>query len=1054
MKFKNKIVVFFIWSYICSLYGQASNTSLSIVPPSIKSFQPHNLGINCNYITNPSFEGPSGIYQIPPSWTEAGGSPDTYALGLQGVIIPPHTGNSCLGLGGDLDYNEAVTQSLSTCLQAGKTYTLNFWLNSSIDLIMPVYTPTEGQLFLYGDIQSGSNLNSFILWQSSPISFMPNWRQYQAQITPTVDICQITLQARRNNPFLLGGTVCYMLIDDLSISANVEATITSITPITCGINQGGASIGVLEGCPPYSYLWSNGATTQNLSNINAAGEYTLWVTDAHGSIDTLSVTIPTNSTLSAVIADTTVSSCNANTGSVNINVSGGTPSYIYQWSNNSNNEDLNNLAPGVYSLTVTEQGGCSAYVSVTINNSMPSVVIGILQQPTCLLPNDGVLAAISNCSNPQYQWSNSESSDLIQNLTSGTYSVTLTDPLGCTASAQESFTLPLYDFVIRASVLEKWYCNRDSLEVFALNNQSYPMASFEWISPSGIISTGSSIVITEPGTYTVIGTNALGCSTIKTHTFSYDPLPIIDIRDIKICPNDSVRVYPPSNNSVYTDYVWQNSLGGYSSSTSIMIDEVGDYYLIAQTANGCELRDTFSVNIINLNISSSDTLVCPNASVQLTASLDIPYANACNNYDVIAIPYTPYTPVGNVMMGPSGQGATTNVNIPFGFDFFCNTYHSFYISTNGFIGFNNGNNNGGFEGQLIPRLDPLNNIIALCWVGLEANNNITYWIEGTSPNRKLIIDFNNLTYISNNNSYIKGQIVIFEYNSDIELFVTNITNGQNSFQHQTQGIENVNGSIAYTINNRSASFWSAHNEGWRLHRIPPPSYTWQPTSTLSSSNISNPVATPNETTTYNVYSTWGECNITDSIIINTYPLPLIDAWIESPLLNITYTSLSQVVNAGVINNSLTPLTFNWYPGDLVNTINTPNIQIVGNTTGQYQLYVNAESIDGCIATDSVTLIVGSLEEDIIFPNTFTPNNDGSNDVFHPLFSIAPVVDYFKIYDRWGNEIYNNSDIINNAWDGTFNGVQLPSDNYIYVLKVKNYNSSAYSIIKGSVILIR
>jgi hypothetical protein len=121
------------------------------------------------------------------------------------------------------------------------------------------------------------------------------------------------------------------------------------------------------GTSPIGYSWSNGFTGQDPSGL-AAGTYTVTVTDANNCTATTSATItqPTAIALSVTPANSTCGSAN---GSINLTVSGGTPSYTYAWSNSSTIQDPTGLMAGTYTVTVTDANGCTKTTSATVNNT-------------------------------------------------------------------------------------------------------------------------------------------------------------------------------------------------------------------------------------------------------------------------------------------------------------------------------------------------------------------------------------------------------------------------------------------------------------------------------------------------------------------------------------------------------------------------------------------------------------------------------------------------------------------------------------------------------------
>ena len=172
----------------------------------------------------------------------------------------------------------------------------------------------------------------------------------------------------------------------------VQSTVQSLTHVTCnGGNNGAASLQVSGGTPPYVVQWNHGATGTQINNLTA-GTYTATITDASGCTTTRSITI--NQPIAMVAQPGTVTSptChNGNNGSAQVIVSGGTFPYSYQWSpSGGNNPTANNLGPGTYTVTVTDQQGCTAQRSFTLANPPAmQVQVSQVQQITCNGLNNG-----------------------------------------------------------------------------------------------------------------------------------------------------------------------------------------------------------------------------------------------------------------------------------------------------------------------------------------------------------------------------------------------------------------------------------------------------------------------------------------------------------------------------------------------------------------------------------------------------------------------------------------------------------------------------------------
>jgi hypothetical protein len=157
----------------------------------------------------------------------------------------------------------------------------------------------------------------------------------------------------------------------------------SKTNVACynGTN-GQASAGIAGGIPPYTYLWSNNATTTAISGLTA-NNYSITVTDSTLCSVTQTVTIsqPQNFSLFTIV--NSVSCFNGNDGSIDISLSGGTMPYTYSWSGGKTTEDISNLTIGSYSLAITDASGCTMLFNTTVYNSIPTV-------PICLVSVDSI----------------------------------------------------------------------------------------------------------------------------------------------------------------------------------------------------------------------------------------------------------------------------------------------------------------------------------------------------------------------------------------------------------------------------------------------------------------------------------------------------------------------------------------------------------------------------------------------------------------------------------------------------------------------------------------
>ncbi len=156
----------------------------------------------------------------------------------------------------------------------------------------------------------------------------------------------------------------------------------------------------------------------------------------------------------------------------------------------------------------------------------------------------------------------------------------------------------------------------------------------------------------------------------------------------------------------------------------------------------------------------------------------------------------------------SDDSVSTELPIGFDFNFFGETYSNFYISSNGFLTFNNNSLSGCCTGQRIPNNGVPNNLIAFGWADLNptSTNYMSYATIGTAPNRVLIVSANNVVSFSGIGR-VDAQVKLFENSNIIEMHSTNV-----SLRDATQGIENATGTEAFFVEGRRSSFFELVNE--------------------------------------------------------------------------------------------------------------------------------------------------------------------------------------------------------------------------------------------------
>ncbi len=228
------------------------------------------------------------------------------------------------------------------------------------------------------------------------------------------------------------------------------------------------------------------------------------------------------------------------------------------------------------------------------------------------------------------------------------------------------------------------------------------------------------------------------------------------------------------------------------------------------------------------------------------------------------------------------------------------------------------------------------------------------------------------------------------------------------------------------------------------------SYNWSPATGLNSAISPSPIASPAVTTTYRVIGNDDRGCFRDTayVPVRVFPIPTVDAGPDKTI-NVGQTADLIPVLSADVNNVV------WSPTSGIFRTNYPAVTVKPAETTEYT--VEVRNAGGCKTRDKVTIFVVCDNANVFIPNTFSPNGDGANDIFYPrgtgLFSIKAL----RIFNRWGEIVYEKNNFrpndISSGWNGTYKGVKLNPDVFVYTLDIICDNSSILSF-KGNVALIQ
>ncbi|MFN7116798.1 MAG: S8 family serine peptidase, partial [Saprospiraceae bacterium] len=228
-----------------------------------------------------------------------------------------------------------------------------------------------------------------------------------------------------------------------AVLANVTIQVVSMKNVSCaGGRDGNIAIRANGGSGTYTYRWNTGATTPTLTDLSV-GVYTVTVSDGIQQVFTsLNISQPSPITAQVSVQQ---NSCTENSPTtVTATATGGTPPYTFTWSNGNKTSTLTNIGAGTYTVTVTDANGCTQTAGATVANLEPLTTSVQSTNPTCANVNNGKASVIATGGMPpyQYNWTNAARTMAVNDLPTGTHSVTVTDSRGCIAINTVTLTAP------------------------------------------------------------------------------------------------------------------------------------------------------------------------------------------------------------------------------------------------------------------------------------------------------------------------------------------------------------------------------------------------------------------------------------------------------------------------------------------------------------------------------------------------------------------------------------------------------------------------------------
>jgi gliding motility-associated-like protein len=635
--------------------GSACAAITGGVPPFTYSWNdPSNQATSCAFTVN------AGVYTI--SVTDGNGCSVTNVANVNDltapvVTIPTSANVTCFGasngnaqaniVGGVVPYNILWTPTSATSAfissLSGGIYSVV--VTDSIGCVGTASVTIGEPATLVSGVIASTNVSCFLSCNGSatvsagggttPYTYL--WNDAATQTTTTATgLCAASYTATVTDA---NGCVSNSS-QTITQPPAINISIVSTTNVTCnGGNDGAITISVTGGTPGYTYLWTPSVGSGPSVTGLTAGAYTVKVTDQNGcaSIITIIVTQPTAITLSTI---TNPSTCGNSNGFVSVTPLGGTPGYTYSWNTTPTQTTAiaTSLAAGTYVTTVTDNHGCIATTSVVLTNVAGPTISAIpFTEPLCYGTPLGTATVLPIGGTPIYTflWSGvgAQITQTATALTTGVYSVVVTDQNGCTATGSVNVTQPNPLVVIPSPT--DTICIGANAQIYGAGYGGTPGYTYTW-TPSTLVGAGPIVVNPViPTTYDVFVTDANGCiSPSQPVTIFVNPPITVVATDVSVCFGSSVPISALANGGnggPYT-YSWAPS-AGLSSTTAqnpTATPLVTTNYIVS-VDDGCTLPsysafDTATVTVNPLAISimlANDTAGCEDFTVVFNAVSDI-----------------------------------------------------------------------------------------------------------------------------------------------------------------------------------------------------------------------------------------------------------------------------------------------------------------------------------------------------------------------------------------------------------------------------------------------
>lgn len=477
---------------------------------------------------------------------------------------------------------------------------------------------------------------------------------------------------------LAAGTYTLVATDENGCTATTSVTLQAAEGLTntfilsdysgsavscAGQSDGSIILDFSGGTAPFTFEWTgpNGFTSSAEQLVDLeAGTYSVTITDANGCTLTASVELISAEPLSidleaqTYIGGANVSCSGAPDGAVDLSITGGVAPFTISWTDglgfSSSDEDISDVGAGIYEVIVTDANGCNVTQTITLSSPLPLSINATLSgipgaNIACAGDSDGsiALSIIGGSAPHTVDWNNGSTDPTLSELGAGTYTVEVTDANGCTVNA--SYTLDAPDSV-SVQVTPSAHPSGFALAcadgadgtLDATSIGGTPGYTYTWTGPDGFTANTADLSGLAAGSYTVIASDANGCTGSATIVLDAPPAITIDASAISFNGGYNVSCMGNSNGEVSAvvaggqgalSYAWSGP-GGFTANTASFTNaSAGTYTLTVGDENGCSASasitltepDPLDVEVLLSDAGFGFNIGCSGTDGTLTANV-------------------------------------------------------------------------------------------------------------------------------------------------------------------------------------------------------------------------------------------------------------------------------------------------------------------------------------------------------------------------------------------------------------------------------------------------